>query len=258
MRPQQRGSKRVAARAAPVDGQQGRLGQAFEVRSRRIVLLEGLQRVNEDAQVMVELRRAGVTAHQAEHRVGCHSISAKPVHTLAANWYSDRRAGKSPVVLIDAVVGLAIQIQHALHALEVAADAAAAVQWVGPEALRHERGVLDPPGIRATELEPQPDGRVNRLAPVAAGRHDGRLGIGVVSPPEPQPRRPAECGPPPARPAPLRATCRFRRPVDPIVRPTAPYDLALQQVVYAGVCTASRAPHDSRTMTSDGITTTRR
>ena len=62
-------AERSAARAGPVDGEQGCFGQAFKVRPRRIVRLERLECIHQHAQVVVELGCARIDAHQPEDRV---------------------------------------------------------------------------------------------------------------------------------------------------------------------------------------------
>ena len=167
----------LAARRAPVDGQQRVPGEAFERRPRGVVGFERPQRVVQDPQILVQPHRARVDAHQAEDRRGL------PVEVGRAGPHLGResivwawRQIDQAVVLVQPVVGLTLQVQQPLHALlRQATRPEALLDRQRPEALGDQRRVLDRPVRRTAELEAQPANGVGRLAPVAAEHGGGGI-----------------------------------------------------------------------------------
>src|SRR6266542_2369932 len=202
-------TKRSTACTAPVDAEQSGFGDALQIGPRRIGGRERVQRIAEDAQVVEELRDAGIGAYQPEDGIGL------PVEVGKASPYAGRalvvesgRQVDQAVVLVEPVVGAAVDVQHALHALQVQANAPLGLDRVGSEALGDQRRVLDWPRVGA------PPASRRRAPERAPGDRRSRAG-------RPRRRRRAPSGPPRADQPRLRASGSARRLADRVARPTA-------------------------------------
>lgn len=110
-------------------------GEPLEVGPSRVKWLQSLDRVDQDAQIVVEQRCTRVGAHQAEDRVGLPpQLGKASPHAGGEAIVGPGEQEDQAMVLIEAVIWLAVEIEHALHALLVLADTLA-FEWVAAEAL---------------------------------------------------------------------------------------------------------------------------
>ena len=174
-------AKTGATWAGPVDLLQARLRHFLQSRTGGVVSVQAFKRVCQNPKIVCQLVRTRVDAHQAKDwiRLPLQRREAGPDRGRELILRTLRQVDQA-VELIQPVIGLAVEVEHALNALELASDAKRRFERVGAEALGHQRRVLDGPAGRATEAKPQPDGGIERLAPIATWPQHWRLRIVVV------------------------------------------------------------------------------